>query len=447
MAKREGQLKLGAFIYYSGHHSAAWRHPKAKAEEVFTFDFYKQLAQTAERGKFDMMFLADLLYSVNVEKAVAGMLDPMTLLAALSSVTDKLGLTGTVSTTYNEPFNVARRLASLDHISKGRVAWNIVTSQLDIEANNYGHDQHPEHGLRYKMAEEFVEVATQLWDSWTDDAIVIDKENGIYAQADKIKEINYKGQWHSSRGPLNVPRPPQGYPVLVVAGSSEAGQAFASKIGEVVFTAQQTLEAAQAFYKSVHEKLAEQGRSADSLKIMPGISPIVAPTEEEAWAKHEEIQNLISIEDAVAAVSNFINFDLSKYSPDEQLPADLPDLAASSNGMKSRIQLFLDTAYAEKLSILELGRKMVGARGHFQFVGTPEQLADLLELWFNEYACDGFNIMPPILPTGLDDFVDLVVPVLQERGIFRKEYEGSTLRDHLGLERPAQNHFHQKVEA
>jgi len=441
MVKRAGQIRLGAFIYYSGHHSASWRHPEARSNEIFSVDLYKDLAQTAERGKFDMMFLADLLYAVNVEKTASGMLDPVTLLSAISTSTTKLGLTATVSTTYNQPYNVARRYATLDHISKGRAAWNIVTSQLDIEAHNYGKEKHPEHSLRYEMAEEFVDLVTALWDSWDDDAIALDKENGLFAHADKVKEIHYEGRWYSSKGPLNVPRPPQGYPVLVVAGSSEAGKDFAAKTGEVVFTAQQSLESAQQFYRSIHEKLAAQGRHKNSIKIMPGISPIVARTEQEAWAKHAQLQSLITEQDAVTAVAGFIGFDLSSYNPHGSLPENLPDVAAASNGMKSRVQLLMDTAKTENLSIVELGRKMLGARGHLQFVGTPEQLADLLELWFNAYACDGFNIMPPVLPAGLDDFVDLVIPVLQERGLFRKDYEGNTLREHLGLERPMYHHF------
>ena len=441
MVKRAGQLRLGAFIYYSGHHSASWRHPEARSNEIFSVDLYKDLAQTAERGKFDMMFLADLLYAINVEKSASGMLDPVTLMSAISTSTTKLGLTATVSTTYNQPYNVARRYATLDHISKGRAAWNIVTSQLDIEAHNYGKEKHPEHSLRYEMAEEFVDLVTALWDSWDDDAIALDKENGLFAHADKVKEIHYEGRWYSSKGPLNVPRPPQGYPVLVVAGSSEAGKDFAAKTGEVVFTAQQSLESAQQFYRSIHEKLAAQGRHKNSIKIMPGISPIVARTEQEAWAKHAQLQSLITEHDAVTAVAGFIGFDLSSYNPHGSLPENLPDVATASNGMKSRVQLLMDTAKTENLSIVELGRKMLGARGHLQFVGTPEQLANLLELWFNAYACDGFNIMPPVLPAGLDDFVDLVIPVLQERGLFRKDYEGDTLREHLGLERPMYHHF------
>ncbi|PKG22931.1 LLM class flavin-dependent oxidoreductase [Niallia nealsonii] len=436
MGKRNGQLRLGAFIYYSGHHAAGWRHPQSGVEDLFRFDMYKKLAQTAERGKFDMMFFADLLYAVNVEKAASGMLDPQTLLAALSAVTEKLGLTATVSTTYNEPYNVARKFATLDHISGGRSAWNIVTSQLDIEAHNYGKPKHPDHSLRYEMANEFVDLTKQLWNSWEDDALVLDRKKGQFADESKVKEIDFQGHYYASKGRLNVPRPPQGYPVLVVAGSSEPGIDSAGRYGEVVFTAQQSIESAKVFYQRIHAKLEEYGRSHDSLKIMPGISPIIGATEEEAWKKHQTLQDLISPEDAVQAVSQFINYDLSKYPYDQPLPDNLYHLADQSNGMKSRVQLLLDTAYKENLSILELGRKMLGARGHIQFVGTPDQLADLMEQWFDEYACDGFNIMPPVIPGDLDDFVDDVIPVLQKRGLFRKEYTGNTLREHLGLERP-----------
>ena len=444
MAKRQGKLSLGAFIYYSGHHSESWRHPAGSGHNLFDIDYFIQVAQTAERGKFDMMFLADYLYVSGVEQTTSGMLDPVTLLSAIAVNTKKLGLTATGSTTYNEPFNLARRYATLDHISRGRAAWNIVTSQHDIEAQNFGKEKHPEHGLRYKMAEEYVDVARHLWDSWEDGAIINDKENRQFTKTGSVKEINYKGQWYASRGPLNVPRSPQGYPVLVVAGGSEAGIAFAAKTGEVVFTANQSLEGAKAFYQKVQAKLAEEHRDPSSIKIMPGISPIIAETEEAAWAKFEELNQLISDEDAVKSVSGFLGIDLSGYPANGPLP-ELPDLATETNAMKSRIQLFIDTAREANLSIAQLGRKMHGARGHLEFVGTPTQLADLLEQWFNEYACDGFNIMPPVLPDDLTTFVDLVIPELQKRGLFREEYEGNTLREHLGLVRPERNHF-KKVE-
>ncbi|NQX61278.1 LLM class flavin-dependent oxidoreductase [Paenibacillus qinlingensis] len=444
MTKRDEQLHLGAFIYYTGHHSAGWRHPDSGVEQMFDIQLYKKLAQTAERGKFDMIFFADLLYVYGVEQAASGMLEPLTLLSALSQATERIGLTATVSTTYSEPYNVARKFASLDFISGGRAGWNIVTSQQDIEAHNYGKDKHPEHGLRYEMAREFVDVVTQLWDSWADDALVLNRESGQFADPAKITPIDFKGQWYASKGPLNVPRPPQGYPVLIQAGSSGPGQDFAASIGEVVFTAQQSLAAAQAFYSEVHAKLAKYGRTDQEIRIMPGLSPILGDTVEEAQRKYQELQALIPPDAAVRMLSGFLSFDLSSYPVDEELP-EIPDPVEASNGMKSRIQLIMDVARKEKLSILELGRRMLAARGHMQFVGTPEQLADLMEQWFHSYGCDGFNIMPPVLPDDLTDFVDKVIPILKARGLFRNEYTGSTLREHLELARPSVGHFKQTV--
>lgn len=440
MSKREGQLHLGAFIYYTGHHHFGWRHPQSGAEKMFDYSFYRDVAKTAERGKFDMMFLADLLYVMGADHSAAGMLDPLTIMSALAIDTTKLGLTATVSTTYNEPYNTARKFATLDHISNGRAGWNIVTSQLDIEAYNYGREKHPPHETRYEMAKEFTEVVTRLWDSWEDDSLIIDREQSRFADPEKIKHIEYSGKWYSTKGTLNVPRPPQGYPVLIQAGSSEPGKEFAASFGEVIFTAQQSLDAAKAFYQSLHDKLAQHGRSDDSLKIMPGLSPIIAPTEEEARQKYLELQSLIPAESVVQMLSGILNFDLSQYPLDGQLP-DIPDPVEASNGMKSRVQLIMDMARKDQLSILELGRRLIGARGHLQFVGSYEGLADLMEKWFVEYGCDGFNIMAPVLPGDFTEFVDHVIPILQERGLFRKEYTGNTLREHLGLERPEIGHF------
>lgn len=448
MGRRKEQMHLGAFIYYTGHHHAGWRHPDSAVEQLFDIEFYKKVAETAERGKFDMLFFADLLYVhiQQVEQSVSGMLDPMTLLPALSMVTRKIGLAATVSTTYNEPYNVARKFASLDYISRGRAGWNIVTSQQDIEAQNYGKEKHPEHSLRYKMAQEFVEVTTRLWDSWEDDALVLNRKQGRFADGSKVKTVGYKGQWHSTQGPLNVPRSPQGYPVLIQAGSSEPGQDFAAQYGEVIFTAQQSLDAAKAFYDSVKSKLSQYGRKAGDLKIMPGLSPVIGSTEQEAWRKYYELQDLIPESTAVGVLSGFLNYDLSGLDPNQPLPVDIPDPVAASNGMKSRVQLLMDLAYKEKLSIVELGRRVLGARGHMQFVGTPEQLADFMQEWYDSYGCDGFNIMAPVLPGGLDEFVDQVIPVLQQRGLFRKDYTGNTLREHLGLSRPNVGHFRQTKE-
>lgn len=438
------QLHLGAFLYFTGHHHAGWRHPDSGVEKMFDIQNYVRMAKKAESGKFDMIFFADLLHLIYPGAAAAGMMEPIAVLSAISMVTEKIGLTATMSTTYNEPYNVARKFASLDHISGGRAGWNIVTSQADAEANNYGRDKHPEHGQRYEMAQEFVDVVTSLWDSWEDDALVMDREAGIFADTAKLHPSDFRGQWYYSKGPLNVPRPPQGYPVLIQAGSSEPGQNFAARIGEVIFTAQPTLESAQAFYKSVKAKLRAIGRAEDSLKIMPGLSPIIGGTEEEARRRERELLDLIRPEEAVGFLSGMLQFDLSGYDVQQQLP-DIPDPVGASNGMKSRVQLIMTMARSQHLSILKLGRRLLGARGHLQFVGTPKQLADMMETWLLQYEADGFNIMPPVLPGNLDDFVDHVVPILQQRGLFREEYEGTTLRDHLGLTRPSIGHFRPAV--
>lgn len=442
--KRNGQLHLGAFLYFTGHHHAGWRHPASGVEQMFDIKLYERMAKTAERGKFDMIFFADLLHLIYPGRAAAGMLDPVSLLSALSMVTSQVGLTATISTTYNDPFHVARRMATLDLLSGGRAGWNIVTSQVDAEAHNFGKEKHPEHSLRYKMAAEFVEVVTRLWDSWDDDALVLDRKAGIFADVSKLHTVDYEGTWYRSKGPLVTPRPPQGYPVLIQAGSSEPGQAFASQVGEIIFTAQQSLTAAQSFYRTLKAKVAAVGRESDSLLIMPGLSPILGGTEEEARRRERELLELIDPEDAVMMVSGILQFDLSSYPADGPLP-EIPNPVEASNGMKSRVQLIMDLAHTEGLSIIELGRRLLGARGHMQFVGTPEQLADLMEEWYVNFGCDGFNIMPPVLPGDLDEFVDHVVPVLQHRGLFRNEYEGSTLRDHLGLKRPSPGHFIQPI--
>ncbi|MBD2123640.1 MULTISPECIES: LLM class flavin-dependent oxidoreductase [Trichocoleus] len=439
MSKKR-QLRLGAFLPGSGHHVASWRHPEAQADGGLNFQHYKQIAQTAERGKFDMLFLADGVAvrdrgQTSEELSRSGKVvhfEPFTLLSALSAVTERIGLTATVSTTYNEPFHLARKFASLDYLSGGRAGWNLVTSATEAEALNFNRDKHMEHTLRYERAREFVEVVTKLWDSWEDDAFVRDKDSGVYFEADKLHIPNHKGTHFSVRGPLNVARPIQGYPVLIQAGSSEDGKNLAAQTAEVIFTAQQTLEEAQAFYADVKGRLAQYGRNPDHLKIMPGVFPVIGRTEQEAKEKFQQIQDLIHPQVGLALLSGMIGgFDLSQYPLDGPLP-DLPE----TNGGKSRQKLLTDLARRENLTIRQLYQAIAGARGHRQILGTPEQIADQLEEWFVNDAADGFNIMPPYLPGGLDEFVDLVIPELQRRGLFRTEYEGSTLRENLGLPRP-----------
>lgn len=434
---KAAQMSLGAFLMSSGHHLAAWRHPRAWSGGGLDFQHFKQLAKTAERGKFDAIFFADNLALMGSPElgqyTTAGdVFDPLVLLSGLAAVTERIGLVSTVSTSYNEPYLLARKFASLDHLSGGRSGWNLVTSATDLEALNFGREQHFEHGDRYQRAEEFIDVVTGLWDSYEDDAFVRDKASGVFFQPEKLHVLGHQGQNYRVRGPLNIPRTPQGYPVLIQAGSSEPGKALAARTAEVVFTAQQTLGNAQAFYADVKGRLGSYGRQPDQLKIMPGISPVIGRTQSEAEDKYQQLQDLVEPRVGLGLLSGMAGgFDLSGYDLDGPLP-QLP----TSNSMQSRQALFIDLARRENLSIRQLYLKIAGARGHHTVIGTPKTIADTLEQWFVEHAADGFNIMPPFLPEGLDDFVDTVVPLLQQRGLFRREYAGSTLREHLNLERP-----------
>lgn len=430
-------MSLGAFIMSSGHHLAAWRHPRAWAGGGLNFQHFKQLAQTAERGKFDAIFFADNLALMGTPElgqyTTAGdVFDPLVLLSGLATVTERIGLISTVSTSYNEPYLLARKFASLDHLSDGRSGWNLVTSATDLEALNFGREQHFEHDDRYQRAEEFIDVVTGLWDSYEDDAFVRDKASGTFFEAEKLHVLGHKGRHYRVRGPLNIPRPPQGYPVLIQAGSSEPGKALAARTAEVVFTAQQTLANAQAFYADVKGRLAGYGRTPDQLRVMPGISPVIGSSQDEADEKYQQLQDLLDPRVGLGLLAGMAGgFDLSGYDLDGPLP-ELP----VSNSMQSRQALFIELARRENLSIRQLYLKIAGARGHHTVIGTPKTVADTLEQWFVEQGADGFNIMPPFLPEGLHDFVDGVVPILQQRGLFRREYSGTTLREHLGLQRP-----------
>lgn len=439
MSNLNRELKLGAFFMIPGHHLAAWRHPEVEAGNYLNLDFYKKLAETAERGKFDMIFLADH-YAVKsgfekaFEQSLSSYFEPFTILSALAATTKHIGLVGTVSTSFNEPFNVARQFASLDHISEGRAGWNVVTSGAEAEARNFNLNKHLLHADRYERAEEFVSVVKKLWDSWEDEAVIYDKENARFADVSKIHVVNHEGKWFSVAGPLNLSRPVQGHPVIVQAGSSEAGKELAAQTAEVIFTAWQTLEEARAFYADVKGRMAKYGRSPEELKIMPGVFPIIGRTEEEANEKKQLLVDLIPEEAGVALLSGTVNVDLSQYPVDGPLP-ELPEIE-QVNGTKSRFQLIKDIADREGFTIRQLYQHIAGARGHREIKGTPVQIADQLQEWFENGAADGFNIMPPYLPGGLDDFVDLVIPELQKRGLFRTEYTGTTLREHLGLKRP-----------
>jgi len=441
------QIHLGAFISGPGHHVAAWRHPSAQADGRFNFQHLVHVTRIAERGLFDAVFLADGLagqFTVGAEGLTAhgAGFEPVTLFSALSAITDRIGFIATASTTYEDPYILARKFASLDLISSGRAAWNVVTTGGAQAAGNFGLDAHPQHALRYERAREFVEVVKGLWDSWEDDAFLLDKQSGRFYATDKVHELNHAGTHLRVRGPLNTPRPVQGYPVIVQAGASEDGRELAAQTAEVIFTAWLSLAEAQAFYRDVKGRLAKYGRTADELKVMPGVFPVIGRTESEAQAKFQELQDLILPEVGRGLLSNLVGgFDLSDYPLDGPVP-ELPE----TNNNKSRQSLVLRTAHERKLTIRELYLLIAGARGHWQLVGTPTQVADQLQEWFEHEAADGFNVMPPVMPTGLTDFVELVVPELQRRGLFRTEYTGSTLREHLGLARPENRHAVQRRE-
>lgn len=430
------QFHLNAFLMNAGHHDAAWRHPRTEPERITDLSYFQELARTAERGRLDSLFLADgVALWGNARYNAVGGFEPLTLLSALAVATEHIGLIATVSTTFNEPFHVARKFASLDHISGGRAGWNIVTSGNVAEARNFGLEEHLEHALRYERAAEFLDVTKELWDSWLDDAPVIDRERGVYSEEGAVRAIGHRGIHFRVDGPLNVQRSPQGHPLLVQAGSSEDGKEFAARYAEAVFTAQQTLADGQTFYKDLKSRLAKYGRTPDQLKILPGICPIIGGTEAEALALEDELTGLQVPEYGLQQLSGMLGTDLSGLPLDGPLP-ELPE-EQDINGNKSRFTLVADLARREQLTIRQLIARLGGGRGHRVFAGTPEQIADQLEQWFTEGAADGFNIMPPYLPGGLDDFVDQVVPLLQDRGLFRTEYSGRTLRDHYGLERPA----------
>ncbi|MGC1330578.1 LLM class flavin-dependent oxidoreductase [Pseudomonas sp.] len=438
MSQAPRQLKLGAFLMATGHHVAAWRHPDVPANAGLDFKHYKRLAQVAERARFDTLFVADSVAAATGDiasrMARSDHFEPLTLLSALSAVTEHIGLISTVTTSYNEPYHVARKFSSLDHLSGGRAGWNLVTSDAAAEAQNFGRDEHIGHADRYSRAREFYQVVTGLWDSWADDAFTRDKAGGQYYDRAKLHVLNHVGEHFRVKGPLNVARSPQGRPVIVQAGSSETGRELAAQTAEVVFTAQTSLANAQAFYADLKGRLAKFGRSDDSLKIMPGVFVVVGDTEAQAREKFEAFQALVEPEVGVALLGRMLgNFDLSGY----PLDGPLPELPLTDSGQQSRQKLLTELAGQENLSLAELGRKIAGGRGHYSLIGTAVQIVDQLQEWFEQGAADGFNVLVPHLPGGLEDFADYVVPELQRRGLFRTEYEGTTLRENLGLERPA----------
>lgn len=429
------QIKFGAFIHGVGGHIAGWRHPLAQPDASIDFGFYSSQAQKAEAGKFDFVFIADGLF-IN-EKSIPHFLnrfEPLTILSALAAITSRIGLVGTVSTSYSEPFTVSRQLSSLDHISHGRAGWNVVTSPLEGSALNYNKtiDEHPDHAKRYRIATEYLEVAKGLWDSWEDDAFVRDKESGVFFDPKKMHALNHKGEFFSVQGPLNSSRSKQGQPVIFQAGASEDGKSFAATWADAIFTGHLTLFDAQQFYEDVKSRAAKAGRNPDEVIIMPGIAPIIGRTEEEAEQKYQELANLVSIEQALAYLGRYYDHhDFSVYALDEPFP-DLGDVG--KNSFQSTTERIKRDAQEGNLTLRQVALQEATPRP--LFMGTAEKVADLVQEWFVERGADGFIISSSI-PNALNDFVDRVVPILQERGFFREEYEADTLRGNLGLSVPA----------
>jgi FMN-dependent oxidoreductase (nitrilotriacetate monooxygenase family) len=438
------RLRLGAFMRPVTIHTGAWRYPSALPDANFNFAHIKRFAQTLERGRFDAFFMADHLAVLNMpietlkRSHTPTSFEPMTLLSALAAVTERLGLIATASTTFDEPYHVARRFASLDHISGGRAGWNLVTTSNPDAALNFGLDEHVEHGERYRRGREFFDVVTGLWDSWADDAFVRDVESGIFFDPAKLHVLNHKGPSLSVRGPLNIARPVQGWPVIVQAGSSEAGRQIAAETAEAVFTAQRTLAEGQAFYADVKGRMKALGRDPEHLKILPAVFVVVGDTLDEAREKRALLDSLVHYDSGIASLSIALGHDVSDFDPDGPLP-EIPE----TNASKSSRQRVLDWASQERLSIRQLAQRIGGYSG-LEMIGTPAMIADQMEQWLFESGSDGFNVMFPYLPGGLDDFVDKVIPVLQARGIFRTEYEGLTLRENLGLPRPENRFFANK---
>jgi FMN-dependent oxidoreductase (nitrilotriacetate monooxygenase family) len=438
---KQRQLRLGAFMRPVSIHTGAWRYPGALADANFNFPAIRRFAQTLERGRFDAFFMADHLAVLNMpvealkRSHTVTSFEPFTLLSALAGATERIGLVATASTTFDEAYHIARRFASLDHISGGRAGWNIVTTSNPDAALNFGLDEHMDHDERYRRAREFHDVVTGLWDSFADDAFTRDVESGLFFDPEKMHVLAHKGEFLSVRGPLNIARPPQGWPVIVQAGASEPGRQLAAETAEVVFGASPDLAAAQEFYADVKGRMDRLGRPRDHMKILPAAFVVVGESVAEAKAKRAHLDSLVHYDNAIASLSIALGTDASKFDPDGPLP-EIPPTNQSQSARERAVTL----AEREGLTVRQLAQRLGGYAG-LAFVGTPVAIADEMEAWLDGEGSDGFNVLFPYLPGGLDDFVDLVVPELQRRGIFRREYEGTTLRENLGLPRPENRFF------
>lgn len=440
-------LHLGVFVETTGRHLAGWRHPDVDPHAPMKFEHYRNLIEIAERGLFDLFFLADGLAvrdraAERLGRTPKAHLEPLTLLSALAPLTQHIGLIATASTTFNEPWHLARKFSSLDHLSNGRAGWNIVTSSSQAEADNFSLTHIPPPGIRYRRAAEFVEVVRGLWDSWDDDALIADQQEGLYFPPQRLHALNHQGKFFKVRGPLTVSRAPQGYPLLVQAGSSAEGIELGAKYGEVIYTAQTTLADAQHFYREIKGLAEKAGRQRNDIRILPGLFPVVAPTRSEAEEKFEQLQSLLHPEVGLAQLEHHLGgVSLTGYPLDGPLPTLPP-----GREYTSRAQLLVDIARRDNLTIRQLYQQVGVARGHPLLVGTPADIADFMASWFHEEGADGFNIMPGWLPGGLTDFVSLVVPELQRRGLYRSAYQGDTLRERMGFQRPVSRYAARKYE-
>lgn len=439
---QERQMHLGAFLRPVSIHTAWWRYPTSAPDANVNFRQLKRLAQKLEHGKFDFFFMADHLAVLNVpmaalkRSATVSSFDPLVLLPALAAVTEHLGLVATASTTYNEPYHVARKFAALDHISEGRAGWNVVTSANPDEAMNFGLEEHMEHDLRYVRAREFYEVVTELWDSWADDAFIRDRENGVYFNPERLRVPDHRGEFFKVRGPLNIARPVQGWPVIVQAGQSPAGRQFAADLSEVIFGASSNVREARAYYADIKARARAAGRDPEHVKVMPGCFVIVADTVAEARARKATLDSLVHPDSGIGTLSMLLGTDASKFDLDAPLP-EIPETNAGRTGRQKLVEL----SARDGLTTRQLAQLVGGSFGALEMVGTATTVADQMEEWLLTDACDGFNILFPYLPEGLDDVVDRLVPELQRRGLFRRDYAGATLRENLGLPRPKNRYF------
>lgn len=426
-------LKLGAMLHGVGIGWDNWKHPDAVADAGTNLKFYIDQIKTAEKAKFDFAFIADSVYiTPHSTPHYLNRFEPISLLSTLSAVTSRIGLVATITVSYNEPFNVARQLASLDQLSGGRAGWNIVTSFLEGTAANFSRKEHYPHNVRYRLAQEFLDVAKGLWDSWEDDAFTRNKESGVFYQEGKLHELHHQGEFFSVKGPLNIARSKQGHPVIFQAGMSEDGRNYAAKNAEGIYSHGGNLEAAKLFYQDIKKRAAAFGRSPEEISVFPGISPVIGQTEEEAERKYQEKLNLITIENALIALGRPFNYhDFSQYDLDAPFP-ELGDLGKEAQ--QNATENIKRRAKERNLTLRQVALEFSMPRS--PFIGTPEKVADLVQQWFEEGACDGFLITPDALPTSLEDFSNLVVPILQERGLFRKEYAHDTFRENFGLKIP-----------